>query len=56
MLLAAKAELGALYIKAHKGVEIHNKMQGLGHPQPPTPIQADYSTAKRIINSRVQPK
>ena len=55
MSSAAKAKLGALYINAHKGVEIRNILQELGHHQPPTPIQTDNSTAESIINSRVQP-
>ncbi len=56
MSSAAKAEVGALYVNAYKGVEIRNILQELGHPQPPTPIQTDNSTAESIINSCVQPK
>ena len=56
MSSAAEAELGALYINACKGVEIHNILQELGHRQSPTPIQTDNSTAESIINSCVQPK
>ena len=56
MSSAAEAELGALYINARKAVEIRNILKEMGHPQPPTPIQTDNSTAEGIINSRVQPK
>ena len=56
MSSAAKAELGALYVNACKGVEICNILHESGHPQPPTPIQTDNSTAESIINSCVQPK
>jgi hypothetical protein len=56
MSSAAKAELGALYINARKGVKIRNILEEMGHPQPPTPVQTDNSTADRVINSRVQPK
>ena len=56
MSSAAKVELEALYVNAHKGVEIHNILQELGHRQSPTPIQTDNSTAESIINSCVQPK
>ena len=28
----------------------------MGHPQPPTPIQTDNSTAEGVINKKVQPK
>jgi hypothetical protein len=28
----------------------------MGHPQPPTPIQTDNSTAEGVINNKIQPK
>ena len=51
-----EVEIGSLYINARKGVEIRNTLHEMGHPQPPTPIQTDNSTAEGIINARVQPK
>jgi len=56
MTSAAEAELGALYQNARQGVFIRNILQEMNHPQPPTPIQIDNSTADGIVNSRVQPK
>jgi hypothetical protein len=56
MSSAAEAEMGALYINARKAVEERNILEELGHPQPPTPIQTDNSTAEGIINKKVQPK
>jgi hypothetical protein len=56
MSSAAEAEIGSLYRNARKGVEERNILEEMGHPQPPTPIQIDNSTADGIINSRVQPK
>jgi hypothetical protein len=53
---AAKAEISALYTNARKGVKEQNILKEMGHPQPPTPVQTDNSTAKGIINLRVQPK
>jgi hypothetical protein len=53
---AAKAKIGALYTNARKGVEEQNILGVMGHPQPPTPIQTDNSTAEGIINLQVQPK
>jgi hypothetical protein len=53
---AAEAEIGALYTNARKGVEEQNILRVMGHPQPPTPVQTDNSTAEGIINLRVQPK
>jgi hypothetical protein len=56
MSSAAEAEIGSLYTNARKGVEERNILEEMGHPQPPTPVQTDDSTADGIINSRVQPK
>ena len=56
MSSAAEAELGSLYINARKGVEERHILTEMGHPQPPTPIQVDNSTAEAIVNNRVQPK
>ena len=56
MSSAAKAEIGALYTNARKGVEEQNILRVMGHPQPPTPVQTDNSTAEGIINLQVQPK
>jgi hypothetical protein len=53
---AAKAKIGALYTNARKGVEEQNILGVMGHPQPPTPIQTDNSTAESIIDLQVQPK
>eukprot|EP00956_Cyclotella_meneghiniana_P000475 scaffold553_cov70-Cyclotella_meneghiniana.AAC.1 len=56
MSSASEAKLGALYMNARKGVEIRNMLEEMGHPQPPTPVQTDNSTADGIINLRVMPK
>jgi hypothetical protein len=56
MSSAAKAEIGSLYTNARKGVEERNILEEMSHPQPPTPVQTDNSTADGIINSRIQPK
>jgi len=54
---AAKAELGALY---HNGKEACPlcmiTLEELGHPQPPTPIQTDNSTAAGIANDTIKQK
>jgi hypothetical protein len=56
MSSAAEAELGALFINAKEAVHMRRILQEMGHPQPPTPIQTDNSTAEGVINSRVRPK
>jgi hypothetical protein len=56
MSSASEAKLGSLYLNARKGVEIRHILKEMGHPQPPTPVQTDNSTADGIINLRVLPK
>ncbi len=41
MSLAAKAEIGALYINCREAVPAPHTLEFLGHPQPPTPIQTE---------------
>jgi hypothetical protein len=56
MSSAAEAELGTLFINAIEAVHIHNILTKMGHPQPRTLIQMDNTTAKGVIDNRVQPK
>ena len=56
MSSAAEAEVGALFINAKEAVHIRNILHEMGHPQPPTPIQTDNTTANNVINNKVQPK
>ena len=51
MASAAEAELGALYMNAKEGTVIRNTLKEMGHPQGPTPIQTDNSTANKITNN-----
>eukprot|EP00804_Cyclotella_cryptica_P005170 CCRYP_014218-RA/>CCRYP_014218-RA protein AED:0.46 eAED:0.46 QI:0/-1/0/1/-1/1/1/0/194 len=56
MSSAAEAELGALYINAHEVIPLRHLLIEMGHPQPPTPIQTDNSTALGVVNNTIQPK
>ncbi len=56
MSSAAEAELGALFINAKEAVNIRQILAKMGHPQPPTLIQTDNSTAEGVINNKIQPK
>ena len=56
MSSAAEAELGALFINAKEAIYLRQILTKMGHPQPPTPIQTDNSTAEGVVNMRVQPK
>lgn len=55
MSSAAEAELGALYINAREAVPQRQLLEEMGHPQPPTPIQTDNSTALGVVTSNIQP-
>ncbi len=56
MSSAAEAELGVMYIIAHKAIEEQIILEKIGHKLLATPVQVDNSTAEGIINKRVQPK
>jgi hypothetical protein len=56
MSSAAEAELGALYINAREVIPLRHLLLEMGHPQPPTPIQTDNSTALGVVNNTIQPK
>jgi hypothetical protein len=56
MSLAAKAEIRALYINCQEAVPACHTLEFLGHPQPPTPIQTDNTTALGIVNNNIMKK
>jgi hypothetical protein len=53
---AADAEIGALFINARQAVPARMAAEELGHPQPPTPVQTDNTTALGFANKNLQPK
>ena len=56
MSSAAEAELGALYINAREAIPMRNLLTEMGHPQPPTPLQVDNTTALGVVKQTIQPK
>jgi hypothetical protein len=56
MLLAAEAELGALYLNAKEAAYLQQILAKMGHPQPRTLIQSDNLTAEGVITHKIQPK
>eukprot|EP00804_Cyclotella_cryptica_P008990 CCRYP_003099-RA/>CCRYP_003099-RA protein AED:0.27 eAED:0.27 QI:0/-1/0/1/-1/1/1/0/583 len=56
MSSAAEAKQGALYINARETIPQQHLLNELGHPQPPTPIQIDNSTALGVVTNIIQPK
>ena len=56
MSSATDAKLAALYIMAIEAVYIRIILEGMGHAQPPTPLQADSAMAEAVTNGKIQPK
>ena len=53
---SAEAETAGLFFNAQTAITIRRMLQALGHPQPPTPIRTDNSTASSFANSTFIPK
>jgi hypothetical protein len=51
---AAEAEVGALYDNLREGVPLRITLREMGHPQPPTPVQVDNSTANGFANKQIK--
>ena len=51
---AAEAELGALFLNAQEATIMRLILQEMGHPQPPTPIHIDNTTAVGIVNGTIK--
>ena len=51
---AAEAELGALFLTARRLKVMRLTLHELGHPQPPTPIHIDNTTAVGIVNNTIK--
>jgi hypothetical protein len=53
---ASEAELAALFYNGKEGAPLRITLDELGHPQPPTPMVTDNSTASGIANESVKQK
>ena len=56
MSSAAEAELGELFLNATNVVSIQNTLYDMNHPQPPTPIKTDNTTALCVITNIIKRK
>ena len=56
MASAAEAEIGALFMNEQEAVPFRHCLQELGHPQPPTPVRTDNSTAHGYVNNSIKQK
>ena len=50
---AAEAEFGALFHNTKEATPLRTTLEELGHPQPPTPVLVDNSTAAGLANDTV---
>jgi hypothetical protein len=56
MASAAESEVGALFVNSQEAIPIRYALEELSHPQPPTPIQTDNSTAAGYSNNTIKQK
>ena len=56
MASAAESEMGGLFINAKHAVPQRTLLIEMGHPQPPTPMQTDNSTAYGVVTNKIMPK
>jgi hypothetical protein len=56
MSSAAEAEIGVVFINAKEGAFLRTTLEELGHPQPPTPLETNNTTATgyRILIPQVR--
>ena len=52
----AEAEVAGLFMNANKVIPIRHTPIKMGHPQPPTPIKADNTTAHGILTGNFRQK
>jgi hypothetical protein len=53
---AAEAEIGAVFINAKEGAVLRTTLEELGHPQPPTQMETDNTTATGYSNDTIKQK
>ena len=51
---AAEAELGTLFYACQEACAFRTALEEMGHPQPPTPVQTDNSTATGIVHDTIR--
>ena len=56
MSSAMEAEVAATYLTAKEAVPLRIALEEIGHPQPPTPMQVDNSTAVGFVNETIKYK
>ena len=54
MAFASKAECGALFKNTKEAVALRTTIKKMGHPQPPTTVKVDNSTAVGFANKQIK--
>ena len=54
MASAAESEMGGLFVNGKEAVILRTTLEEIEHPQPPTPIKTDNSTASGIANKTLR--
>ena len=52
----SEAEIGVTYHNTQEAALIMTPLEELGHPQTPTPLQVDNTTAEGYSNETIKPK
>ena len=52
--LAAEAKMAGLFTNMKEATALRTTLEEMGHPQPPTPVQVDNSTACGIANDNIK--
>ena len=53
---AAEAETGGVFHNGQTAIIIRRALEALGHPQPPTPLKTDNSTAASFVHANIRQK
>ena len=53
---AGETEVASLYYNCKNAITLRRALTEMGHPQPPTPVITDNSTAEGLINKAMTPK
>ena len=56
MTSASEAECGAIFINTKEAFSLHTTLHKMGHPQPPTPVEVNNSTAVGFAKKTMQQK
>ena len=54
MSSSMESEVGAVFMATREAVPIQTALEEMGHPQPPTPVQVDNTTAVGFCNDNIK--